>query len=306
MERAAWCTCARWYQPRHGRFTSRDPFVWFDTVPHSLHPYQYAYSNPVLQTDPSGQCVPVSESVRHPGCQSDESEAVEWLLRDLLYYSRHRTAQSIKISLTAIPAFWREFAQSTILGSHYAQRYRTFLPPNCQDAIMALILQTKVYVQWTAYVAPNQPLDVKGDYFRQFGRRMKMFGLNVPYDASGNILYGYVGKYVGFSELELYNGAGVAQYVVQCATPLLSIKVPNFAAMGPGALGCLPIDVLGGTYKPTAPSSWDDARDQGHIEVGLALYTRYGSLFATPPNQDQARKQRALRQVLLEYRHRLK
>ena len=48
---------ARWYHPSIGTFTSRDPFAGFDTLPYSLHPYQYAYSNPVLWTDPSGRCV---------------------------------------------------------------------------------------------------------------------------------------------------------------------------------------------------------------------------------------------------------
>jgi RHS repeat-associated protein len=48
---------ARWYNPSTGTFLQRDPFEGFDTQPYSLHPYQYAYSNPVLYTDPSGQCV---------------------------------------------------------------------------------------------------------------------------------------------------------------------------------------------------------------------------------------------------------
>ncbi len=48
---------ARWYHPSIGTFTSRDPFAGFDTLPYSLHPYQYAYSNPVLLTDPSGEYV---------------------------------------------------------------------------------------------------------------------------------------------------------------------------------------------------------------------------------------------------------
>ena len=46
---------ARWYDPGQSTFTSRDPFVGFPETPYSLHPYQYAYSNPVLWTDPSGR-----------------------------------------------------------------------------------------------------------------------------------------------------------------------------------------------------------------------------------------------------------
>jgi len=45
---------ARWYAPGQGRFVSEDPFVGFPELPYSLHAYQYAYSNPVMWTDPSG------------------------------------------------------------------------------------------------------------------------------------------------------------------------------------------------------------------------------------------------------------
>jgi len=46
---------ARWYAPGQGTFTSRDPFAGFPEMPYSLHAYQYAYSNPVRWTDPSGE-----------------------------------------------------------------------------------------------------------------------------------------------------------------------------------------------------------------------------------------------------------
>jgi RHS repeat-associated protein len=49
---------ARWYAPGQGRFVSEDPFVGFPEIPYSLHAYQYAYSNPVRWTDPSGEVIP--------------------------------------------------------------------------------------------------------------------------------------------------------------------------------------------------------------------------------------------------------
>jgi len=45
---------ARWYAPGQGRFVSEDPFAGFAEMPYSLHAYQYAYSNPVVFTDPTG------------------------------------------------------------------------------------------------------------------------------------------------------------------------------------------------------------------------------------------------------------
>ncbi len=46
---------ARWYNPANGTFQGRDPFAGFAEQPYSLHPYQYAYSNPTVYTDPSGR-----------------------------------------------------------------------------------------------------------------------------------------------------------------------------------------------------------------------------------------------------------
>jgi hypothetical protein len=59
---------ARWYAPGQGRFVSEDPFAGWATRPYSLHAYQYAYSNPVRWTDPSGRCVPEWVPGGEPGC----------------------------------------------------------------------------------------------------------------------------------------------------------------------------------------------------------------------------------------------
>jgi RHS repeat-associated protein len=51
---------ARWYNPGTGTFTAqrwRTNESW-NEIPYSHHVYQYAYSNPVLYTDPSGKYVP--------------------------------------------------------------------------------------------------------------------------------------------------------------------------------------------------------------------------------------------------------
>ena len=46
---------ARWYQPQHGRFLSRDPFDGWSEIPPSLHPYAYAHNDPVQRVDPTGK-----------------------------------------------------------------------------------------------------------------------------------------------------------------------------------------------------------------------------------------------------------
>ncbi|NJL33335.1 MAG: hypothetical protein HC893_05085, partial [Chloroflexaceae bacterium] len=61
---------ARWYHPQSGTFTSRDPFGGFAEQPYSLHPYQYAYGNPLRWTDPSGECIPKDVPlIGEPDCE---------------------------------------------------------------------------------------------------------------------------------------------------------------------------------------------------------------------------------------------
>ena len=48
---------ARWYNPTTGTLLGRDPFEGNTRQPYSQHPFQYGYSNPVSNTDPTGMCV---------------------------------------------------------------------------------------------------------------------------------------------------------------------------------------------------------------------------------------------------------
>ncbi|WP_322489328.1 SBBP repeat-containing protein [Chloroflexus sp.] len=46
---------ARWYDASRGRFHQRDPFAGWADQPYSFHYYQYAYSNSVVWSDPTGR-----------------------------------------------------------------------------------------------------------------------------------------------------------------------------------------------------------------------------------------------------------
>lgn len=48
---------ARYYAPDQGRFFQQDPWEGDPYSPSSLNPYEYVKNNPVLYTDPSGNCI---------------------------------------------------------------------------------------------------------------------------------------------------------------------------------------------------------------------------------------------------------
>jgi RHS repeat-associated protein len=54
---------SRYYQPRSGRFLSRDTFEGEFTQPLSLNKFAYVHGNPVNKTDPSGNFVTLPETI---------------------------------------------------------------------------------------------------------------------------------------------------------------------------------------------------------------------------------------------------
>ncbi|MCP4546729.1 MAG: RHS repeat protein, partial [bacterium] len=84
----------RYYQPRVGRFASRESFRGSPLVPASLHDYQYVFNNPIIHGDPTGQ-----QPLRlWPAI----AKAVEYLMR-FLYM---RLAKAVPI--TNVPHGWSQ------------------------------------------------------------------------------------------------------------------------------------------------------------------------------------------------------
>ncbi len=54
---------ARYYDPEIARFITRDPYAGDPLVPVTLHPYQYAFDNPVNAIDPTGEFSMISISI---------------------------------------------------------------------------------------------------------------------------------------------------------------------------------------------------------------------------------------------------
>ena len=89
--------------------------------------------------------------------------------------------------------------------------------------------------------------------------------LKFMYDIWSNIHYGFIGRYVGFTEFELVNGAGFAQLgdnnrsYGTCAKQYISDRFVNVGDA----------DILGG---------FDDAEDTQAIKVGFSLFNKFGAV----------------------------
>jgi hypothetical protein len=99
---------------------------------------------------------------------------------------------------------------------------------------------------WVDLVKTGGPLDVKQYYISQYDTVIWLSNGFYNADITGNILYGYIGMFVGFSIPELLAGAGLAQ---------LS------DSGGSGTLTCF----------------YDHCEDQDAIWLGMNLYNQYGT-----------------------------
>ena len=319
---------ARWYNPGSGTLTTRDPFAGFPKTPYSLHPYQYAYSNPVLFVDPTGEqiddppmlpphtrpCDKEPAFLRSPRCllleaadqlpQSPETVARAKRRAQLIADSSAGKRVFLDTALAQLIADLWHFSQHPVARAIQARlSLWNLFDPECFGRDRAL-----AYLMWINFVKTGAPLDVKSGsqgYRQRFGNSLTLFGRQWTHELSGNLLYGFVGVHVGFTAFELQEGAGAAQYKDWC----IDSYAPH--AVGPGAPGCIPIVIRRvGPRRfipfPTSPRTWDEDSDQAGIEAGIALYRRFSRLFLTPYHPGQVtKKAKALAQILLPYDDRI-
>lgn len=113
----------------------------------------------------------------------------------------------------------------------------SYFGPN--PAYISLLLRFRDLVEAGA------PLDIKREYVDVFGDAVWLYNGFYDSDITGNILYGYIGRFIGFSRAELFVGAGYAQQQDN----------PEY-----GELACL----------------GDQCVDQVATIVGIDLYNTYG------------------------------
>lgn len=125
----------------------------------------------------------------------------------------------------------------------------------------------QAYNKWKALVAGNMMWDHKSAIIQLQNSQKwacdSTTGLKFMYDIWSNIHYGFVGRFVGFTEFELINGAGYAQICdnKKSLWEWTTAYVANrFVDIGDA-------DILGG---------FDDAEDTQAIKAGFSLYNKFG------------------------------
>lgn len=135
----------------------------------------------------------------------------------------------------------------------------------------------QAYNKWEALVAGNMIWNHKSVIIQLQNSQKwacdSTTGLKFMYDIWSNIHYGFVGRFVGFTEFELINGAGYAQ-ICDNKKPLwewtTAYVVNRFVDIGDA-------DILGG---------FDDAEDTQAIKVGFSLYNKFGKAAFALTSQD--------------------
>lgn len=147
----------------------------------------------------------------------------------------------------------------------------------------------RAYSKWRNLVAKGKPWDHKQEIREKIQGQEdwacdNTTGLKFMYDIWSNIHYGFVGRYVGFTEFELINGAGMAQINDNSRTTWQWIKQYSrnrFITFGDA-------DILGGL---------DDAEDTQAIKIGFSLFHKFGPMPNLLTSQD------IINEILIFYRN---
>lgn len=223
---------ARYYNPTVGMFTALDPFEGTYDIPMSLNGYSWVEGNVPNVVDPTGKlplpdllapCDQSCDSVDHELAQLEEyrhrRDAYAEIQADILFFLADPEVKEIKELMLDAEAG---------ATSHYLEALR----------------------RWSNLVKTGAKLDVKNYYRDTYGNPIWLVNGFYKYDISGNIIYGYIGVYVGFTASELQLGAGAAQ---------LTDHFPNdLANLGPFVC------------------NFDECGDQAATWVGMNLFGTYG------------------------------
>jgi hypothetical protein len=213
----------------------------------------YVLGNPLLYTDPSG----------HIACLDEEC-----------YWVQHPVTGDViwrgPGAILPVEEYLLDTLRS-LVGRDEAERIHR-LTSSCNP-----VDRGAAYIEWTSLVGAGGPYDIKTRVQDRWGNWIWLAESGWwGYETPGNTIYGYAGRAVGFTRLELRGGAGLAQLWEHVVVPTSKGRPPHAYAIGP------------------ARSFFDESQDQAGIAIGMDWYeidrglvTREGLYQAFPEQSAQ-------------------
>ena len=270
---------------------TREPLPAQAWEPRTWHRYQYAYASPISYYDPYGMqtcgfniltgeraCfgertgMGWTPTLAAPGagwpagatslpCTQPSITVFVWQMMQEAYQSQ--AAQWIRfLNQTCYQCAW-EGVPWWAKGEGYTTAVQA-------DAFSRL----GAYALWAWMVRQGGPWDPKGRIEDQYGVYNRLSdGYAYYYDVWGNVMYGYLGVALGFSEEELFRGAGAEQIGSDIGYAIIFLdpsRLPRSRIAGAEGL-----------------AAFDHPQDAVGISIGIQLWKTYGPAF-TPEILEQA------------------
>lgn len=266
---------ARWYHAGHGTFPT---FRWrtdesWDTIPYSHHPYQYAYSNPILHTDPTGKYVPVEPAGSVRQSQSNPRDLTDWLYREMMHNLDDPRLQYVKQSNLTGDAALVVGGGVLIAGCATANPLIALAGgATIAGAVGAYVLAAK---QFNDLVADHKPWDFKHKIKDRLGVGITLCSgagcqTNVEYSVPGNIHFGFVAKEGGYLGYQVLAGAGYAEITDPAHNPQrakeVGVEYTPYAGGFSISISSSGVDLNLG----------DDPVDTQAVAFGMRLHRKYG------------------------------
>lgn len=268
---------ARWYNPTTGTLLGRDPFAGYAESPYSLHSYQYGYSNPVSNTDPSGASIEgiASSSTCIIGYALPKKHHGSFNPRDLTCWLYQEMMSNLDD-----PELGR-IRGANIAGLLFLYGYLKDCEKNgienasVTTAGLALYYFAEAGLSFRELVKDHAVWDFKHTIKEFMGEGITLCTNSgctntINYSVPGNIHYGFVARAGGFANILVQAGAGYAEI----ADPAHVVD----PSQRPSDVSYVEYDgTFGVIQTPDGPSIilGDNEQDAASIVLGMELYDRY-------------------------------
>jgi RHS repeat-associated protein len=231
---------SRFYDPYLNRWIQPDPIIPDPEESHSIDRYAYVKNNPIRYNDPSGHDVECA-GYNANRCKDNNNDLDE---------EHEKRKYDIPPVVKFISDEIKKNAQSSEVSKLDSLNHHI----SVEDKVTALTV-------WAEKVTYKHDWDHKQtirDFEKNAGRdpEFQFAGTKeYKFDTWSNIHYGFVGKEAGFTDAELLDGAGAAQY-------LEDVKKNKDPVADPSVEGL---------------RKYDQPQDRVTIQIGIDLWREYGS-----------------------------